>query len=156
VCAKSKTAFAALRSPSPATAFSKIYSAVVHWSDTLRPGPIECELGPHQGNARKVAVGKAIRGKPVKTRTEVIDVQRHGELALLTLRIQRGYRHQLRAHLAWQGHPLIGDTLYGGPAGHPRQALHSQRVTWLGSTALESFDVSLPLAADLTELLARG
>lgn len=156
VCAKSKLAFAALQAPSSVTAFSKIYSAVVPWSEDLRPGAIECELGPKKGNPRKVAVGKAIRGKPMRTRTEVLDVQRHGALALLTLRIYRGYRHQIRAHLAWQGHPLIGDTLYGGAPAHPRQALHSQRVTWLGNATLDGFDVSLPLAPDLIALLSRA
>ncbi len=38
-----------------------------------------------------------------------------GEAALVRATIQRGARHQIRAHLAAAGHPLVGDVLYGGP-----------------------------------------
>ncbi len=155
ICAKSPEAFAALRSPRPDAKLTKTYDAIVHWGDDLRAGPIECELGPHKTNPRKVAVGKAIRGKPVTTRTELLEIQHWGQFALLTLRLTRGYRHQIRAHLALLGHPLVGDTLYGGSSDFPRHALHAQRVTWLGTDALPSFDVAVPLAADLTELLGR-
>jgi 23S rRNA pseudouridine1911/1915/1917 synthase len=48
-------------------------------------------------------------------------------LTLLRVVIRRGARHQIRAHLAGTGHPLLGDALYGGPAAE-RLHLHHRRI----------------------------
>ncbi|MDR2134076.1 MAG: RNA pseudouridine synthase [Treponema sp.] len=52
-------------------------------------------------------------------RTEIIGGERAGDgLYRLTLRISRGFRHQIRCHLAWKGCPILNDPLYGpGPGG---------------------------------------
>ena len=52
---------------------------------------------------------------------------------LVRARIKRGARHQIRAHLAWAGHPLAGDALYGGGEGGFR--LHHLRVELPGFAA---------------------
>lgn len=58
------------------------------------------------------------------------------EATLITIRIRRGARHQIRAHLAAAGFPLVGDTLYGPPApdGCPLY-LHHARLSFPGLTA---------------------
>ena len=56
-----------------------------------------------------------------------------GEYALVSLFPQTGRTHQLRAHLAGLGHPILGDTLYGGP-GDMRCLLHAQSLRVLGRT----------------------
>lgn len=88
---------------------------------------------------------------------------------LLEVELETGRTHQIRVHLAWRGHPLVGDTRYGGrpllpraatPAlretlqHFPRQALHAWRLAFhhpLDDTELE-FESAPP--ADLEQLLA--
>jgi 23S rRNA pseudouridine1911/1915/1917 synthase len=51
-------------------------------------------------------------GKPY--RTEILSMESRGDYTLFRTRIQRGFRHQIRCHLAWLGYPLVNDPLYGG------------------------------------------
>lgn len=64
-----------------------------------------------------------------------------GKKTLLRVQIETGRTHQIRVHLAHIGHPIIGDTLYGG-ANAPRLMLHSSRICVLG----ESFEAPLPFS----------
>ena len=64
--------------------------------------------------------------------------------------------HQIRAHLAFIGHPLAGDELYGGPAlpGLQRHFLHAARLAFLHPDGARVTYES-PLPAELAEVLAR-
>ncbi len=64
--------------------------------------------------------------------TEVRIVAGGADVSLVEARIRKGARHQIRAHLAWAGHPILGDALYGGPPprGTAPLALHH----WLVDT----------------------
>ncbi|MCA1825686.1 MAG: RluA family pseudouridine synthase [Myxococcales bacterium] len=87
--------------------------------------------------------------------TRFAPVERRGGFTLLDVEIPTGVMHQIRAHLAFIGHPLAGDTLYGGPSlpGLERHFLHASRLAFAhpdGSRArFES-----PLPRDLAELFA--
>ena len=82
-------------------------------------------------------------------------LERRGGFTLLEVQIPTGVMHQIRAHLAFIGHPLAGDALYGGPAlpGLSRHFLHAARLGFVhpdGSRA--RFDSALP--PDLAAVLA--
>jgi 23S rRNA pseudouridine1911/1915/1917 synthase len=62
-----------------------------------------------KGRGKKTA---ADQGRPYET--EVVETaDLGGEYRYFTLRIKRGFRHQIRCHLAWLGNPIRGDLLYG-------------------------------------------
>ena len=80
----------------------------------LRLDPMEYRMhvGPHPESKRAVTHFKVQR--IVKRR------------ALLEVQLETGRQHQIRAHLAWLGHPVIGDSRYG--TGGPRMGLHALRL----------------------------
>jgi 23S rRNA pseudouridine1911/1915/1917 synthase len=57
-------------------------------------------------------------------------VERRGQAtALVRCVLETGRTHQIRVHLANDGHPIVGDPLYGGPTAD-RLMLHATRLTW--------------------------
>lgn len=85
------------------------------------------------------------------TRVRPLCVQ--GETSLVEARILKGARHQIRAHLARAGHPILGDALYGAAAGEGGLRLHHWRISMPGFCALAlpdwpEFKVSIELLAE--------
>lgn len=83
------------------------------------PQMIDAPIGNDPRDRRRVRVCtdpreiKRLGAQPAHT--EVLDSVQAGESCLVEVRANHARRHQVRAHLAWIGHPLLGDTLYGGP-----------------------------------------
>jgi 23S rRNA pseudouridine1911/1915/1917 synthase len=71
-----------------------------------------------------VRVGQREGSKEARTRYRTLETR--GRHALLEVELETGRRHQIRAHLAWLGHPIVGDERYGSRA--PRMALHALRL----------------------------
>lgn len=75
----------------------------------------------------------------------------------LRLQILTGRTHQIRAHLSYLGHPLAGDSLYGGSeALIQRHALHCGELRFRHPVSGEPLRVCSPLAADIARLLAQA
>ena len=91
-------------------------------------------------------------GKAAQTDFEVLD--RQPEAVLLRCTLHTGRTHQIRVHAAHLGHPLWGDTLYGGPAGFARQALHAQRLALVHPITQQPLAFEAPLPPDMARLLA--
>jgi tRNA pseudouridine32 synthase/23S rRNA pseudouridine746 synthase/23S rRNA pseudouridine1911/1915/1917 synthase len=69
-----------------------------------------------------------LAGKNYPSRTELTTVLRGAEHTVLAVRPITGRRHQIRVHLAWIGHPIVGDPLFDRSGAHPRTHLHSWRL----------------------------
>ena len=92
-------------------------------------------------------------GKPARTRYETI---RQAEaVSLLRLKLETGRTHQIRVHLAWLGHPLVGDFLYGreDPGLIRRPALHSAELSFRHPITGKQLSFSQPLPEDMAALL---
>ncbi len=82
------------------------------WGDIREDrGTIDASLGRHLGNRKKFAVLES-GGRRAVTHWKVLE--RFGFITLVALRLETGRTHQIRVHLAHRGHPVFGDSTYGG------------------------------------------
>lgn len=77
-----------------------------------------------------------------------------GQITLLRLRLETGRTHQIRVHMAYLGHPLVGDTMYGTDETIlPRHALHCSEMAFVHPITGEALAFSSPLPPDMAGLL---
>lgn len=104
----------------------RAYRAIAH--GVLEPSPqtFDGPIGRDPRSRVRMAVVPA--GKPA--RTDVVRVATDGRYSALECRLHTGRTHQIRVHLSHAGHPLVGDTVYGGrpDLGLARQALHAYEL----------------------------
>jgi len=100
----------------------KVYIALVEGTPRPSHGLIDQPLLEDQ--ALFVRVSDDPEAKEARTFYRTLEAR--GERALLSITLDTGRRHQIRAHLAWLGHPIIGDPRYGSNAA--RMGLHALRL----------------------------
>ena len=100
-----------------------------HWERST-PCEVERAVGRDPGNRLRMAVLREDQPGAKAARTTVSLLDTHPQASLVACKLHTGRTHQIRVHMAWLGHPLVGDTLYGGRAlwGMQRQALHATRL----------------------------
>jgi len=136
----------------------KRYLAIVSAAGLPETGEISRALAPDAAHPERVRVldgderGGYARHKITRYRIVRVGLGR----ALLDVQVGSAFRHQIRAHLAAIGHPIVGDAVYGGevvPRLGARHALHASELSWSGDADTSGFSVTEPLPLDLTQLL---
>jgi 23S rRNA pseudouridine1911/1915/1917 synthase len=122
---------------------TKRYLALVRGA-IAEPCVVEGAIAPGPTSDRVRVVDPADpKGQPA--RTEVEPIRWNGDRMLVRATTQYGRRHQVRAHLASIGLPILGDRIYGDPA-FPRLALHASEILLPGG---ETFVSTLPAELEL-------
>ena len=167
--AKNDRTHRALQAQFKARVVHKTYLALVYGQMTPAEGQIEAPIGRDPRQRQRMAVVTANRGRLAITRYEVLayyGTAGNPRLALaaagrnytlVACHPLTGRTHQIRVHLAYVKHPIVGDAVYAGrrkPAvACPRQFLHAQRIRFhLPSTGVE-LGLTVPLPADLQAVL---
>ena len=158
--ARNRGAFEKLRDAIRTGRIARRYEALVAGSLEHKI-QIDTPIAHHAKNARKMVAGDPSSANPKRAgraaTTLAEPIRRVGEFTLLSVAPKTGSRHQIRVHLASLGHPIVGDTLYGGPASptlaHGRFWLHLCEVAF-DSPAVGHVKVTAPIPPDLKKLIA--
>jgi 23S rRNA pseudouridine1911/1915/1917 synthase len=163
IVARTAEAFAALRAQFAAKQVCKEYLAVCV-SAAVPAGPlrIESRFAPYGPGRKEVRVVLEAGRRNVSSRlyaTEAQVLEARGGRALVRAGLLRGFRHQVRAHLAHLGLPILGDPLYGVPcpAGVPaRLYLHAARVDLLHPVTGAALSIRSPVPPEFPAALGQA
>jgi 23S rRNA pseudouridine1911/1915/1917 synthase len=153
VVAKSLVAMTALVRAIAERSVQRKYLALCH-GEVERPAfSVEAPIGRDPQSRVRMAI--VASGKPA--RTDVERLAAAGGFSALRCTLHSGRTHQIRVHLASQGHPLVADTLYGGSAalGMTRQALHAFRLGFAHPVGGEPMSFESPPPADFAQAWRR-
>ena len=165
VAAKNDAAHEGLANQFKVHSVKRIYYALVFGVPRQDKGRIEGVIGRHPVDRKKMS-GKARHGRSAVTHWQVL--ARYDGVSLLKLRLETGRTHQIRVHLSESGHPLLGDSVYGGDsrlAGVKdqqlkglvrelgRQALHAMTLGFLHPLTGEYLEFSVDLPADMQRII---
>ncbi len=147
VIAKTDAAHRGLAEQFAVHSIKRAYRAVVYNNIKEDDGRVDAPIGRNPKDRLKMAVVSADKGRRAVTNYHVID--RSGKFTYVECRLETGRTHQIRVHMAYIGHPLLGDPLYGprkGMAGVNGQVLHAKELGFVHPITGEymEFDSELP------------
>ncbi|MBP7215722.1 MAG: RluA family pseudouridine synthase [Candidatus Omnitrophica bacterium] len=144
VIAKNNAAHLALAEQFAEHSIKRRYIALVKGSMEFDEQVIEAPIGRHPFKRKSMSVGFTAVSKYAKTHYRTL--KRTKDYSVLELEPFTGRTHQLRVHLAFIGHPILGDAKYGKHNSFSRLALHAQYLGFMHPTtgAFVEFSCALP------------
>lgn len=155
IAAKNDAAHLALSAQLSDHSLCREYEAVVRGRLREDSGTIDAPIGRHPTDRKRMAVTQKASRSAV-THWEVI--ARYGSYTHVRCRLETGRTHQIRVHMAYIGHPLLGDFTYGAPSpdkGLEGQCLHARRLRFVHPTSGELVELETPLPEYFLEVLKR-
>ena len=156
MAAKTQAAHNSLSAQIKDRTVSKGYLALVEGVPRQEHGRIDAPVGRHPRVRTRMAV--VAGGREARTGYRV--VERSEKYSLLELALETGRTHQIRVHLAYLGHPIVGDSVYGKKSpGLDRHFLHAHQLGFSHPETGDPVELGSPLPPDLEqalELLRKG
>lgn len=153
--AKTDRAHNALSAQLAEHSITRRYKAIVYSNIKEDEGTVDKPIGRDPGNRLRNAVVYT-NSKNAVTHYRVLE--RFGGFTLVEAVLETGRTHQIRVHMAYIRHPLLGDTLYG-PAknryGATRQMLHAGVLGFVHPVTGEYMEFNSPLPQDFEDVLAK-
>ena len=132
----------------------KTYWAWVAGAPPARTGLVEAPLVKHSTRMGGWAMHVDDDGKPAATRYRVLERREDG-IAWIECRPLTGRTHQIRAHMAHLGCPVVGDVRYGGPPA-PRMLLHARAIALPLYEGRPPVEAEAPLPTEIATFLAEA
>lgn len=128
------------------------YICLVHGNLKEESGTVDAPIGRHPVDRKRMAV--VDNGRNAVTHWRVLE--RFGTETLLDVKLETGRTHQIRVHMAYIKHPILGDEVYGSPAPKLKltgQALHGYRLTFTHPRTGSEMSFTAPIPKDFQEAL---
>ena len=159
VAAKNDFAHQALSAQLQDHSLARTYECIALGGFREDRGTVDAPIGRHPTDRKRMAVTP--NGRPAVTHWEVLE--RFSGCTHLRCRLETGRTHQIRVHLAYLGHPILGDTVYGAKKPVPGlqgQCLHAVGLRFVHPRTGEAVELRCPLPeefqAQLRRLAERG
>ena len=153
--AKNDLAHAVLASQLKDHTMARTYEAIVCGNLKEDSGTVDAPIGRHPTDRKKMCVTQR-NSKPAVTHWEV--VKRYRGYTHIRCRLETGRTHQIRVHMAYIGHPILGDTVYGHKKpelGQDSQCLHAGALSFRHPRDSRPVLVFAPLPEYFTKVLEK-
>lgn len=128
---------------------SRIYEALVHGL-VVDSNIIEAPIGRKSTSI----IEREVRSDGQYTSTMYKPLARYSDFTHIELSLQTGRTHQIRVHMSYLGHPLLGDDLYGGTLEKiNRQALHCKKLSFYHPFKREILTIEAEMAEDMKRVI---
>lgn len=154
IAAKNDAAHLALSAQLKDHSLSRTYECLVTGNMKQDSGTVNAPIGRSSADRKKMAVVPT--GRRAVTHWEV--VARYPGFTHLRCRLETGRTHQIRVHMAYIGHPILGDTVYGAKKPVPGltgQCLHAAGLRFVHPRTGEPVELHCPLPPEFTAMLQK-
>ncbi len=153
IVAKNDVSHVRLSEQIKAHSFTREYEAIAVGAFKEKEGTIDAPIGRHRIDRKKMCVTSE-NSKNAVTHYSVI--RQYGGFAHVKLRLETGRTHQIRVHLSYIGHAVLGDDVYGKPYKNlVGQCLHARKIGFIHPSTGEYTEFTSELPDYFTEVLAR-
>ncbi len=151
IVAKNDAAHIHLAEQIKAHSFTREYEAIACGYFREYEGTVDAPIGRHKTDRKKMCV-TAENSRNAVTHYSVI--RQYGGYAHVSLRLETGRTHQIRVHLAYIGHSVLGDDVYGKPyKGLEGQCLHARKIGFIHPTTGEYLEFTSELPKYFSAML---